>query len=230
MALSAAKREEPQSMEDILQSIRQIITDDETEEKKAPPVPLGEGILELTDVVAEHPSSAAPTKANDMDIVDIDKLFAQTPMPLSMPDEEFPPAAAASVAAVAHPAPVPPPPAPPPAVSSVKVTPAPKAQMMEVVVANAPTPANDTESLLSASTARMASDALKTVVQQMPKPEQQPPAPASAPKFDSGKTVEGMVQDMLRPLIKEWLDNNLPNVVQKIVEKEVKRLAAMNLN
>ncbi|RYE53999.1 MAG: DUF2497 domain-containing protein, partial [Rhizobiaceae bacterium] len=31
--------------------------------------------------------------------------------------------------------------------------------------------------------------------------------------------------DMLRPMLKEWLDENLPSVVERMVEKEIARVA-----
>lgn len=39
------------------------------------------------------------------------------------------------------------------------------------------------------------------------------------------KTLEGMVREMLRPMLKEWLDQNLPQVVERVVSREVARLA-----
>jgi cell pole-organizing protein PopZ len=34
-----------------------------------------------------------------------------------------------------------------------------------------------------------------------------------------------MVRDMLRPLLKAWLDENLPGVVERLVGAEIERLA-----
>lgn len=39
-------------------------------------------------------------------------------------------------------------------------------------------------------------------------------------------TIEGLVREMLRPMLKEWLDENLPGIVDKHVEAEVKRIAS----
>ena len=43
--------------------------------------------------------------------------------------------------------------------------------------------------------------------------------------FVSGNTVEAMVQAMLRPMLKDWLDANLPGIVEAQVRKEVERIA-----
>lgn len=40
-------------------------------------------------------------------------------------------------------------------------------------------------------------------------------------------TIEGVVREMLRPMLKEWLDDNLPAIVEKQVETEVQRIARM---
>jgi cell pole-organizing protein PopZ len=42
----------------------------------------------------------------------------------------------------------------------------------------------------------------------------------------SGETsLEGMVRDMLRPMLAEWLDTNLPGMVEKMVQAEIARIA-----
>jgi cell pole-organizing protein PopZ len=38
-------------------------------------------------------------------------------------------------------------------------------------------------------------------------------------------TVEGMIREMLRPLLKDWLDENLPALVERMVEKEIARIS-----
>lgn len=40
-------------------------------------------------------------------------------------------------------------------------------------------------------------------------------------------TIEGLVREMMRPMLKEWLDENLPGIVEKHVEAEVRRIARM---
>jgi hypothetical protein len=40
-----------------------------------------------------------------------------------------------------------------------------------------------------------------------------------------GRTLEDIVVDMLRPMIKDWLDQNLAGIVEEKVEEEVQRVA-----
>ena len=42
----------------------------------------------------------------------------------------------------------------------------------------------------------------------------------------SGETsLEGLVRDLLRPMLAEWLDANLPGMVEKMVKAEISRIA-----
>ena len=42
----------------------------------------------------------------------------------------------------------------------------------------------------------------------------------------SGETsLEGLVRDMLRPMLAEWLDRNLPEIVDRLVKAEIARIA-----
>jgi uncharacterized protein len=39
-----------------------------------------------------------------------------------------------------------------------------------------------------------------------------------------GNTLDGLVRDMLRPMLKDWLDANLPDLVERVVTREVARI------
>ncbi len=40
------------------------------------------------------------------------------------------------------------------------------------------------------------------------------------------RTIEQVVREELRPLLKEWLDQNLPSVVERLVKQELERMAS----
>jgi hypothetical protein len=42
-----------------------------------------------------------------------------------------------------------------------------------------------------------------------------------------GQTVEGVVREMLKPMLKEWLEKNLPAIVESRVEAELERIARL---
>ena len=41
----------------------------------------------------------------------------------------------------------------------------------------------------------------------------------------SGNPIENMVSEMMRPMIKEWIDTNLPGIVERKVEAEIQQVA-----
>lgn len=49
------------------------------------------------------------------------------------------------------------------------------------------------------------------------------PPPAVVHK---SQTVDDLVRELLRPMLKEWLDANLPRLVEQAVEREVSRIAS----
>ncbi|MEH6714376.1 DUF2497 domain-containing protein [Parasphingorhabdus flavimaris] len=47
-----------------------------------------------------------------------------------------------------------------------------------------------------------------------------------APQHQSGGTsLEDLTRELMRPLIKQWLDHNLPELVEEMVSREIKRLS-----
>ena len=48
---------------------------------------------------------------------------------------------------------------------------------------------------------------------------------ARRPRRVAGITVEQLLVDLLTPMLRDWLDKNLPEIVERVVEQEVKKLA-----
>lgn len=50
--------------------------------------------------------------------------------------------------------------------------------------------------------------------------------PGAAPQIvRSGETsLEGLTRDLMRPMLKEWLDSNLPAIVEAMVAREIERI------
>lgn len=42
---------------------------------------------------------------------------------------------------------------------------------------------------------------------------------------NNARTIEDLVKEMLRPMLKSWLDDNLPGLVERIVKAEIERVA-----
>lgn len=73
--------------------------------------------------------------------------------------------------------------------------------------------ADDDEGIVEATTAAAASKAFHSLSQTVQVSD------------GHGRTLEDMVVEMLRPMIKDWLDANLPQIVEEKVEEEVQRVA-----
>lgn len=41
----------------------------------------------------------------------------------------------------------------------------------------------------------------------------------------NARTLEDLVKEMLRPMLKAWIDDNLPNLVERIVRAEIERVS-----
>ena len=94
-----------------------------------------------------------------------------------------------------EPEPEPPPPPPPP-------PPRPQA------VATAPTLADR----IVSDTTRMAVDAAFNSL-------------AQTVLVQNARTLEDLVKEMLRPMLKSWLDDNLPTLVERLVRAEIERVS-----
>lgn len=79
-------------------------------------------------------------------------------------------------------------------------------------VAAAPTQ-DSVATLLSDQTAQATRGALDSLSRLMVKPE---------PGNDG--TLEGLVRDMLRPMLRDWLDANLPAMVETLVAREIAKI------
>ncbi len=77
---------------------------------------------------------------------------------------------------------------------------------------------DDNEALVDQSTAQDLRQSLSTLAALS--------EPSPPPQIvRSGETsLESLVTEMLRPMMKEWLDDNLPTLVESMVEREIKRI------
>lgn len=54
-------------------------------------------------------------------------------------------------------------------------------------------------------------------------------AERQAPVYRSGPSIEDVVREELRPLLKEWLDQHLPPLVERLVRTEIERVVGRAL-
>lgn len=51
-------------------------------------------------------------------------------------------------------------------------------------------------------------------------------APVAGISVAGNSALEGLVSELMKPVIKEWIDTNLPNIVERRVEAEINQIAA----
>lgn len=74
-------------------------------------------------------------------------------------------------------------------------------------------PAGERDPIVSDQAAQASRGALDALSRLMIKPEAQP-----------GTTLDDLVRDMLRPLLRDWLDAHLPAIVETMVSREIGRI------
>jgi cell pole-organizing protein PopZ len=197
-------------MEEILSSIRRIIAEDD-QGADTPPARQARGAPPAF-------AAAAPSDEEDDDVLDLTEVVAE-PKPEPASPRLVPPAASeARPPTAAGPPPVRPvgssPPAPGPKAESPSV-PTPPNPTKEP----APMPADTAESLVSPGVASASTQAFVRLTKAAAAEEKKPMAALGA------ISVEQLLVDMLTPMLRDWLDKNLPEIVERIVEQEVKKLA-----
>jgi cell pole-organizing protein PopZ len=221
-----AKAQEP-SMEEILASIRRIIADDDTAKPASPPAaaapPPRPAALPPRNPVPPSPQAADPHPVDPppstvMDQRGIDAMLAS---------HDEPPAQAEDVLELteqmAEPAPDETPsfqtidgqsdvvftdsPAQPEprVVEEPRVAEEPRRQQA------APQPAVFDRSLMSTHTSAAVDSAFNALAQTV--------------LVQNARTLEDLVKEMLRPLLKSWLDDNLPGMVERIIKAEIERVS-----
>ncbi|MEO1101067.1 MAG: DUF2497 domain-containing protein [Pseudomonadota bacterium] len=185
-------------MEEILSSIRKIISDDDAPDGAVEAEAADDGV-ELVD--------ADESDFEEFTLDDIEPEVA------TLPEEEYSPFEEEVVAEepvapepepvfeAAEPEPVE---APPMAVPPMQTEESP---------AMAASPAYESTVLTEETTADAAAGALGKLISKM--------------DIGGENTLEGMVRELLKPMMKEWLDDNLPTIVEEKVEAEVQRIARM---
>ena len=196
-------------MEEILASIRRIISEDdapaETAAAPAPvePAPAPEPEPAPAPVAFEAP--APEPEPVEEDVLELTETY-EAPAAESIGDLDLSPAE--------------PEPFPAEPVSESVFAPPPEIHTPE----HPSVPTTHYDSLVGESAAASAASAFAGLAASFQKPA--PVAPSGPDlNFASGSTVEAMVAEMLRPMLKDWLDANLPGIVEAEVRKEVERIA-----
>lgn len=212
---SADRRADP-SMEEILASIRKIIAEDDPPTSRAAPaipVPprreveetrLAAVVTPITpNVVPARPAGSLFGSLRPTQPPTVEPPVRETPAEAAKPAPEAPsPHIEPEVAVVAQ---EPVAPVPPPA--------APEASQDFVRPASPParSSAADTGALVSAATTESIASAFQALT--------------TSVALTNSETIDRHVRELLRPMLRTWLDDNLPVIVEKLVRSEIERVA-----
>lgn len=205
-----AKPTEP-SMEEILASIRRIISDDDVKPADGEAVAATDAEAPAEAAAAPAPESAPATAAAaDEDVLDLGAEAALVAAPAAEPAAATPaPAPMAEEPDVAF---VDPPPSPAPAAepppAAVFAPPSPPPAPLPSMGAG---PVVDMASLLSDQASSVVTNAFGHL--------------ANTVLSNNARTLEDLVKEMLKPMLKAWLDDNLPTMVERLVRTEIERVA-----
>jgi cell pole-organizing protein PopZ len=229
MSAASPRTQEP-SMEDILASIRRIIADDQETANAEPAA--GD----------THPHAAAQPAHDDDEVLDLAEI--QRPTPLPRPALVPEPAVQAIEPVISRASAPPPPPAPEPKWEP-EPEPEPEPEMAPVIAFRPtlqdftpePEPAPAAPEPVQAppqSAAALAfaerdegAETLETLVsnEAMASVGQAFGMLSHTILTQNARTLEDLVKDMLKPMLKAWLDDNLPPLVERLVRTEIERVA-----
>jgi cell pole-organizing protein PopZ len=189
----AAEGGEP-SMEDILSSIRKILAEEEDEEGGDAPAEQAAAPEPEPEPAPAPAPEPEPEPEPDIDFTDMDEPEPE-PEPMPEPEDLFEPEPEPVAAA----APPPPMPEPEPMADIMELTP-------DMVAPDA---------IMSRPTSLHGSDVLAELARAILDRR-------DLPVMSSGDaSLEGIVREMLKPILREWLDRNLPYLIERLVKKEI---------
>jgi hypothetical protein len=236
----AAKVQEP-SMEEILASIRRIIADDDASKPKpaepakpaaaapppkavapAPAAPPPRPAAPPPKAAAPAPAPA-PAAANSQD--DIDAMFAAAEAEAE-PEPEPQENGAASDADVLE------------LTEAMEAPPAPAAEMIDATPDEVEAPPVPRPSPVARAAETPTVEEARRQFHESTVPDRNLLSPTTTAAVDSAfnslaqtvlvqnsRTLDDLVREMLRPMLKAWLDDNLPNLVERLVRAEIERVS-----
>jgi uncharacterized protein len=168
----------------------------------APPEPVVQPPEELDSMLAQLQAKSQPAAEEPAsDILDLTEQMA-APEPMPAPGFRTIDGQSDVVFEEVAPEPEPlPPPEPPPAPPPRAIEPPPRRPQYD----------GGENGLISAATTAAVDSAFNTLAQTV--------------LVQNGRTLEDLVKEMLRPLLKTWLDDNLPGMVERLVRAEIERVS-----
>ena len=207
--MAGNKPEQEPSIEEILASIRQIISDDD-ETRPAGEIEIpAEEKFEIPAYQPEQEKVETP-RASFADVLELtneiggeeEKVFDQSEakfeIPLSQPIVEEEPSPRAADLDLSF-----------------------KEEKMRSSDLDLSAGQNDIDALFSAPAAEATTDAFSRLLGNIPVEREE-----NKRMYADGRiTLEDIAKDLLRPMLRQWVDDNVPAMVERLVEKELEKLA-----
>ena len=202
-------QEDEPTMEEILSSIRRIISDDDQEESDGgadeEPVDADDAVAEEAMPQGEEDEVLDLTQMvnEDGSVTELDEDMAADPEPEPVA-EEAEPALEDDFVLESEPDPEP----------DFDIASMPEMDEELAAVEDTPPTAVDA-GIVDKVTAQATAAALNQLVVDMP----------SYVGMGQGLSLEEIVKELLRPLLKEWLDQHLPGMAERLVQEEISRIS-----
>jgi cell pole-organizing protein PopZ len=203
----AAKSQEP-SMEEILASIRRIIADDDGKETAVAKQPAPQAAPQPAPMQIPTPVPSLETQIGSGDdaILDLTEpadadegpAFRTIEPGQDLVFDEPEAAEQENLDSIA-------------AASSADAAGGDMASMMNMARKQFDHGTGEADSLLSSSTTAAVDSAFNTLAQTV--------------LVQNSRTLDDLVREMLRPMLKAWLDDNLPNMVERMIRAEIDRVS-----
>jgi uncharacterized protein len=218
--MNDAKATQEPSMEEILASIRRIISEEGSgdEPKAAEPTPAPKPAAPPPVQEAAPPPPPPPVEDEDLVLTDevIEDVPAPAPEPEPEPELEPEPAPEPEPAIEEEIELAPPPPPPPPP----RPTPAPQmAEPAEQVSGHGSGQNFNEPPLVSPDVADASASAMAQLIARRAQTVVEVQSPGQ------GLLVETLVRQAVEPMLRDWLDANLQTIVERLVRREVERIA-----
>lgn len=197
--MADSKSEQEPSIEEILASIRQIISDDDD-------APAPKAAAEPTPAPEPEPEPAPePEPEEEDDVLDLTSEMQEEPEELEVSEEDldvdFDIALAEIQESLAQD-------------EDLSVDDEPEEDIVAAVSDE------DFDDIISKEAQSAALASMAKLATGMPVSK-----PAATPRQYDGVTLEDIVRDLLNPMLREWMDDNLPPMVERIVQKEMEKLS-----
>ena len=203
----AAKAQEP-SMEEILDSIRRIIADDDAGKAKPAEAARASRAPSAAQQNSIPAPSFAPVQAEPDPAEDVLDLTSAMEVGETMPPGFQTIGPNQDLVFEDAPPPEPELPQPEPVIEALQPEPP---SMIEMARRQFERDTGDDRSLLASSTSAAVDSAFNSLAQTV--------------LVQNSRTLDDMVREMLRPMLKTWLDDNLPNMVERMVRAEIERVS-----